>query len=75
MAGKVAVVLGGGVGGMTVANELRELLAPEHRVVLVERRRDHLFAPSLLWLLVGDRRREQVTRDLGGPPAPRRGLR
>lgn len=38
----------------------------EHRVVLVERERDHLFAPSLLWLMVGDRRREQVTRPLRG---------
>ncbi|MEK7862094.1 MAG: FAD/NAD(P)-binding oxidoreductase, partial [Chloroflexota bacterium] len=64
--GKTALVLGGGVGGLTAANTLRELLGPEHRVVLVERRQDHLFAPSLLWLMVGDRRREQLTRDLVG---------
>jgi sulfide:quinone oxidoreductase len=64
MAGRTAIVLGGGVGGLTAANELRRLLSSEHRVVLVERERDHLFAPSLLWLMVGDRRREQVTRPL-----------
>ncbi len=63
-AGKVAVVLGGGVGGLTAANALRGLLGREHRVILVERRRDHLFAPSFLWLMVGDRSREQVARDL-----------
>ena len=64
--GKTVLVLGGGVGGLTAANRLRELLAPEHRIVVVERRTDHLFAPSLLWLMVGERRREQLTRDLAG---------
>jgi sulfide:quinone oxidoreductase len=64
--GQTVVVLGGGVGGLTAANTLRELLEPEHRVILVERRPYHLFAPSLLWLMVGDRRREQLTRDLTG---------
>lgn len=65
-AGKTVAVLGGGVGGLTAANKVRELLAPEHRVILIERRPDHIFAPSLLWLMVGDRRREQLTRDLAG---------
>lgn len=64
MSGRTVVVLGGGVGGLTAANELRARLGREHRVVLVERRREHLFAPSLLWLMVGLRRREQATRDL-----------
>jgi sulfide:quinone oxidoreductase len=62
--GRTALILGGGVGGLTAANELRHLLGSEHRVVLVEREQDHLFAPSLLWLMVGDRRRDQVTRRL-----------
>lgn len=64
MSGRTAVVLGGGVGGLSAANELRARLAAEHRVVLVERGRDHVFAPSLLWLMAGDRRRAQVTREL-----------
>lgn len=64
MTGRTVLVLGGGVGGLTAANELRRLLGPEHRVVLVDREHDHLFAPSLLWLMVGDRRRAQVTRRL-----------
>lgn len=66
MAGKVALVLGGGIGGLTAANELRGLLGREHRVILVERGRDLVFASSFLWLMVGDRRREQVARDLQG---------
>ena len=38
MGGRKVVVLGGGVGGLTAANELRRLLGPEHRVVLIEDR-------------------------------------
>jgi sulfide:quinone oxidoreductase len=64
VSGRTVVILGGGIGGLTAANELRGLLAREHRVVLVERERDHVFAPSLLWLMAGDRRRAQVTHDL-----------
>lgn len=64
MDGRTVVVLGGGIGGVTVANELRELLSSEHRVILIERQRDHLFAPSFLWLMTGDRRPGQVRRKL-----------
>lgn len=66
MDGLTTVVLGGGVGGLTAANELRGLLGSEHRVVLVDRHADHLFAPSLLWLMVGGRRPEQLSRPLRG---------
>lgn len=64
MAGKTILILGGGVGGLTAANELRQRLGPEHRIVLVDKRGEHLFTPSLLWLMVGTRRREQLTKDL-----------
>jgi sulfide:quinone oxidoreductase len=64
MAGSTVLILGGGVGGLTAANELRRRLGPAHRVVLVERHDTHLFAPSLLWLMVGERRRDQLTKDL-----------
>jgi sulfide:quinone oxidoreductase len=57
-------VLGGGVGGLVAANELRRLLPSEHRVVLVERNAQHAFAPSFLWLMTGDRGPEQITRDI-----------
>ncbi len=64
MSGKTIVVLGGGVGGLVAANELRRLLAREHRVLLVERNTQHAFAPSFLWLMTGDRRRAEITRDV-----------
>lgn len=55
MTGKTILVLGGGVGGLTAANELRRLLAQEHRIVLIEKDSQHAFAPSFLWLMTGDR--------------------
>ncbi len=61
---KTIVVLGGGVGGVVAATRLRKKLARKHRVVLIDRNRDHLFAPSLLWLMLGDRAKHQVTRSL-----------
>jgi sulfide:quinone oxidoreductase len=64
MAGRTVLVLGGGVGGLVAANELRRRLDPRDRVVLVEREARHLFQPSLLWLMVGRRRREQIERPL-----------
>jgi len=64
MAGRTVLVLGGGVGGLVAANELRRRLDPGDRVVLVEREARHLFQPSLLWLMVGRRRREQIERPL-----------
>ena len=64
MDGRTVVVLGGGVGGVTAANALRDLLGSEHHVTLIERQRDHVFAPSFLWLMTGARRPDQVRRKL-----------
>ena len=60
--GKTVLVLGGGIGGVVAATRLRRLLAREHRVVLVEREADHLFQPSLLWLMLGWRSPDQIRR-------------
>jgi sulfide:quinone oxidoreductase len=64
MVAKTIVILGGGVGGIVVANELRRLLRSEHRIVLIEKNRQHTFAPSFLWLMTGDRRPDQISRDV-----------
>lgn len=61
---KTILILGGGVGGQVAANELRRRLPREHRVTIIERDLSHAFAPSFLWVMTGDRRPEQVTRDL-----------
>jgi sulfide:quinone oxidoreductase len=64
MPGKTALILGGGVGGLVAADRLRRALPRSHRVILIERERQHLFQPSLLWVAVGDRQPEQIQRPL-----------
>jgi sulfide:quinone oxidoreductase len=64
MPGKTALILGGGVGGLVAAHRLRRALPRDHRVILIEQERHHLFQPSLLWVAVGDRRPEQIQRPL-----------
>jgi sulfide:quinone oxidoreductase len=46
--GQTVLILGGGVGGLVAANDLRKALPKEHRVVLVEREPAFVFAPSFL---------------------------
>lgn len=64
MTSKTIVILGGGVGGIVAANELRAQLPREHRVLLVERNSEHSFAASYLWVMTGNRRPTQITREL-----------
>jgi sulfide:quinone oxidoreductase len=59
------VILGGGVGGVVTATELKKRINGGHRVVLVDRTAQHLFAPSLLWMMLGLREERQITRDAG----------
>ncbi len=57
-----ALVLGGGVGGIVVANELRKRASSSDRIVLVDRNPIHVFAPSLLWISVGSRKTNQIQK-------------
>ncbi len=70
MAARTVLVLGGGVGGLVAVRELRHKLEPHDRVVLVEREPDYLFQPSLLWLMVGRRRRADLSRPMSALLAP-----
>lgn len=60
--GKTILILGGGVGGIVAASRLRQGLPREHRVILVERETNHVFSPSFLWLMTGQRTAEQISR-------------
>jgi sulfide:quinone oxidoreductase len=62
--GKTVLVLGGGIGGTVAATRLRRMLSREHRVVLVERETLHVFSPSFLWLMIGDRSAERIGRPM-----------
>ncbi len=55
------LILGGGIGGVAAANALRARLPAADSVVVIDRARDQLFAPSLLWLMVGTRRPDRLS--------------
>ena len=58
------VIVGGGVGGVVAAKRLRRSLGGGHHVTVVDRAREHLFQPSLLWVADGTRRPERLSRPL-----------
>lgn len=61
---RTALILGAGIGGLVAAERLRKLLPAGDHVVAVDRVRDHVFQPSLLWLMVGQREPADFTRAL-----------
>ncbi len=62
--GKKVVILGGGAGGLVAANKLRKALSRDNEIILIDKNKNHLFAPSLLWLMVGWRKIEQIQKPL-----------
>jgi len=49
------LVLGGGFGGIIVGSQLRRLVAPEHRIVVIERKQKFSLCLSNLWVMTGER--------------------
>jgi sulfide:quinone oxidoreductase len=72
MSDKTVLVLGGGVGGIVAARRLRSLLPASHRIRLIERAAQHVFQPSLLWLMIGEREPGRIQRPL--EPLNRKGI-
>ena len=62
-ASQTVVILGGGVGGQVAATRLKQRLGTRARVIVVERSASFTFSPTLLWLMVGQRRAETITKD------------
>ena len=50
------LVLGGGIGGITMASHLRRLAPPDHRIVLIERNETFAACMSKLWIMTGERK-------------------
>ncbi len=55
------VIVGAGIGGMPAAYEIRELLAKEHQVTVINAVDYFQFVPSNPWVAVGWRQREDIT--------------
>lgn len=64
MSGKNILVLGGGAGGLVVANELRKRLGKEHKIILIDKNTKHIFNSSFVWVLMGWREPSQVQKSL-----------
>ncbi len=58
------LILGGGIGGVAAANELRKRMPRPHRIVVVDREPAFTLAASFLWVMTGARKPEQVSRPL-----------
>jgi sulfide:quinone oxidoreductase len=56
------VILGGGVGGVVTANTLRGLLPKEHEIVVVERNPIFHLGAAKTWVMLGQKKLEEVTR-------------
>ena len=63
---KKIVILGGGCGGVVAATNLGRKLGAEHDVTLVDRRPDHIFMPAFLFLMLGERQPQDISRSLKG---------
>jgi sulfide:quinone oxidoreductase len=54
MTGKKVLILGGGFGGLTVAQKLRQLLPSEHRIVVIEKKATFYINAFNIRLLTGE---------------------
>lgn len=61
---RTVLILGAGVGGVVAAYHLRKLLTSEDKIIIFDRESNHLFAPSLLWLMIGNRQVKNITRPI-----------
>jgi sulfide:quinone oxidoreductase len=56
------VILGGGFGGISAANTLRALLAPEHEIVVVDTSPRFLVGAGKTWVMLGERTYDQISQ-------------
>jgi sulfide:quinone oxidoreductase len=61
---KQIVILGGGCGGVVAATNLGRKLGADHDVILIDRRAQHIFMPSFLFVMTGQRRPQDISRNL-----------
>lgn len=58
------IILGGGMGGIVAANELRKKAPKGTRIVLIDKGQTHVYSPAFLYVMQGKRRRDDVQRPL-----------
>jgi len=63
---KRILILGAGFGGLAAATELRKSLGPDHRVIVVDRKKSFMMGLVKLWILEGSRDLEESQTPLDG---------
>src|SRR3989338_6594562 len=64
MENKKILILGGGTAGLVAANELRKKIGKEHQIILIDKNSKHIYSPSFLWLMTGNRKAENIQKPL-----------
>jgi len=59
------VILGAGVGGMTMAYEMKEQARPQDKVIVISNHSFFQFTPSNPWVAVNWRSRDDITLEVG----------
>jgi sulfide:quinone oxidoreductase len=67
------VILGAGIGGMSMAYEMREEARPEDKVIVVSNHPYFQFTPSNPWVAVNWRTRDDITLEVA-PMLERKGI-
>jgi sulfide:quinone oxidoreductase len=62
MSATTTLILGGGIGGMSAANTLRQLLPSEHGITVVDRSPRYYVGAGKTWVMLGEKTFEQVSR-------------
>src|SRR3989304_2435632 len=61
---KTIIILGGGTGGLVTANELSKKAGNKAKIILIDKNKNHVFAPSFLYLMLGKRQAERIQKPL-----------
>lgn len=56
------LILGGGFGGIAAANALRELLPPEHKILVFAKEPTFHVGAGKTWVMLGERTPEEISR-------------
>jgi len=62
VAASTTLILGGGFGGIAAANSLRQLVAEEHKIVVIDKSPSFHVGAGKTWIMLGERTVEQVSK-------------
>jgi sulfide:quinone oxidoreductase len=60
MSGSRTIILGGGFGGIVVANKLRSMVSMEHEVILIDKSPDFIVGATKTWVMLGQRSAAEI---------------